>query len=276
MLCQGMDFVFSNSDFLTDEPGAYPGWPQATAAIAVSDAIDTFLRAGLPRRFPPARRARADRGLVPAGREGEAHRPDAAAATRGPARSGPAHPALRSARRLGDRADRRDDAAAGGRRARSRSDLPVRCRARRCRSSGRGGDGVRLLRGRLHRRRREGVHAAGALVRHRRLRCRGHVRPDARGHGVVRGGSRDASTSERVRGRDWVRRGTAANWCASGCGTAFEAITAPGSASSLRRTDDAVALPVARAGDRPATTERGSPSAGPAGACSTASQRPRA
>ena len=29
MLCQGMDFVFAHSDFLTDEPGAYPGWPQA-------------------------------------------------------------------------------------------------------------------------------------------------------------------------------------------------------------------------------------------------------
>lgn len=49
MLCQGMDFVFASSDFLTDEPGAYPGWPQAAAAIAVSDAIETFLtRACLP------------------------------------------------------------------------------------------------------------------------------------------------------------------------------------------------------------------------------------
>ncbi len=52
MLCQGMDFVFSNSDFLTDEPGAYPGWPQATAAIAVSDAIDTFLRRACHDGFP--------------------------------------------------------------------------------------------------------------------------------------------------------------------------------------------------------------------------------
>ncbi|GAA1439099.1 hypothetical protein GCM10009641_46020 [Mycobacterium cookii] len=52
MLCQGMDFVFSNSDFLTDEPGAYPGWPQATAAISVSDAIDTFLRRACHDGFP--------------------------------------------------------------------------------------------------------------------------------------------------------------------------------------------------------------------------------
>ena len=52
MLCQGMDFVFMNSDFLTDEPGAYPGWPQATAAIAVSDAIDTFLRRACHDGFP--------------------------------------------------------------------------------------------------------------------------------------------------------------------------------------------------------------------------------
>src|SRR6476661_9503886 len=52
MLCQGMDFVFSNSDFLTDEPGAYPGWPQATAAISVSDAITTFLRRACHDDFP--------------------------------------------------------------------------------------------------------------------------------------------------------------------------------------------------------------------------------
>lgn len=52
MLCQGMDFVFSNSDFLTDEPGDYPGWPQATASIAVSDAIETFLRRACASDFP--------------------------------------------------------------------------------------------------------------------------------------------------------------------------------------------------------------------------------
>ena len=52
VLCQGMDFVFANSDFLTDEPGAYPGWPQATAAIAVSDAIYTFLERACHPGFP--------------------------------------------------------------------------------------------------------------------------------------------------------------------------------------------------------------------------------
>ncbi len=52
MLCQGMDFVFASSDFLTDEPGAYPGWPQATAALAVSDAIHTFLERACHPGFP--------------------------------------------------------------------------------------------------------------------------------------------------------------------------------------------------------------------------------
>ena len=52
MLCQGMDFVFASSDFLTDEPGAYPGWPQATAAITVSDAIHTFLERACHDGFP--------------------------------------------------------------------------------------------------------------------------------------------------------------------------------------------------------------------------------
>lgn len=52
MLCQGMDFVFSSSDFLTDEPGDYPGWPQATAAITVSDAIHTFLGRACHDGFP--------------------------------------------------------------------------------------------------------------------------------------------------------------------------------------------------------------------------------
>lgn len=52
MLVQGMDFVFAGSDFLTDEPGAYPGWPQATAAITVSDAIHTFLDRACHPGFP--------------------------------------------------------------------------------------------------------------------------------------------------------------------------------------------------------------------------------
>ena len=52
MLCQGMDFIFSSSDFLTDEPGAYPGWPHATAAITVSDAIHTFMGRACHPGFP--------------------------------------------------------------------------------------------------------------------------------------------------------------------------------------------------------------------------------
>ena len=52
MLCQGIDFVFANSGFETDEPGAYPGWPQATAAIGVSDAIATFLDRACHPGFP--------------------------------------------------------------------------------------------------------------------------------------------------------------------------------------------------------------------------------
>ncbi len=52
ILCQGMDFVFANSDFLTEEPGDYPGWPNATAALPVSDAIETFLRKACAPGFP--------------------------------------------------------------------------------------------------------------------------------------------------------------------------------------------------------------------------------
>ena len=44
MLCQGIDFVFANSGFLEAEPGDYPGWPDAVAAIAASEAIATFLQ----------------------------------------------------------------------------------------------------------------------------------------------------------------------------------------------------------------------------------------
>lgn len=43
MLCQGMDFVFADAEFTRDVPGEYPGWPQATATLAVSEAIATFL-----------------------------------------------------------------------------------------------------------------------------------------------------------------------------------------------------------------------------------------
>lgn len=52
MLCQGMDFVFSDADFLTDVPGAYPGWPQATDVLAVSEAIATFLEHACEPGFP--------------------------------------------------------------------------------------------------------------------------------------------------------------------------------------------------------------------------------
>lgn len=52
MICQGIDFVFANSDFLVDEPGDYPGWPNATAAIATSKAIEAFLRGVCPPHFP--------------------------------------------------------------------------------------------------------------------------------------------------------------------------------------------------------------------------------
>ena len=52
MLCQGMDFVFADAEFTRDEPGAYPGWPQATCALGVSDAIVTFLARACPAGFP--------------------------------------------------------------------------------------------------------------------------------------------------------------------------------------------------------------------------------
>ena len=45
MLCQGTDFVFANTDFTTALPGPYPGWPNATAVVGVSDSIVAFLRA---------------------------------------------------------------------------------------------------------------------------------------------------------------------------------------------------------------------------------------
>jgi hypothetical protein len=52
MLCQGMDFVFADADFLRDVPGDYPGWPQATCALGVSDAITTFLQRACAPGFP--------------------------------------------------------------------------------------------------------------------------------------------------------------------------------------------------------------------------------
>lgn len=52
MLCQGMDFVFMDAQFTSDVPGAYPGWPQATCAIGVSDAIVAFLARACASGFP--------------------------------------------------------------------------------------------------------------------------------------------------------------------------------------------------------------------------------
>lgn len=52
VLCQGVDFVFASSEFLTDEPGDYPAWPDATAAIATSEAVHAFLTAACPNGFP--------------------------------------------------------------------------------------------------------------------------------------------------------------------------------------------------------------------------------
>ena len=175
MLCQGMDFVFAGSDFLTDEPGAYPGLAAGDGGHRGVRRDPHLPRPGVRPGFPAPQRARADRGLVPAGGEGEADRPDAAPAARGPARCRPARTPLRAARRLGDRPHRRHDPAAGGRRARPGRDLPLRRRARGSGPAGRRGHGVRLLRRRLHRRRREGVHAPRALLGDRRLRRGRHV-----------------------------------------------------------------------------------------------------
>lgn len=52
MLCQGMDFVFADASFTRDVEGDYPGWPQATCALAVSDAIATFLDRACAPGFP--------------------------------------------------------------------------------------------------------------------------------------------------------------------------------------------------------------------------------
>ena len=121
---------------------------------------------------------------------------------------GPARPPVRSARRLADRADRRHDPAAGGRRARPSRDLPLRCRARGSRPPGRRGDGVGLLRRRLHRRRRQGVHAPRALLRHRRLR-RGRTCATARSRRWT-GSSDDRATSSTRRAASRPRVGALA------------------------------------------------------------------
>jgi len=52
MLCQGMDFVFADASYTAEVPGAYPGWPQAVAAVAVSEAIATFLERACAPGFP--------------------------------------------------------------------------------------------------------------------------------------------------------------------------------------------------------------------------------
>lgn len=49
--CQGIDFVFADSDFGPLD-GDYPGWPQAAAAIAISEAIGTFLERACVPGFP--------------------------------------------------------------------------------------------------------------------------------------------------------------------------------------------------------------------------------
>ncbi len=57
MVCQGTDFVFANTDFTAGLSGPYPGWPNATAVVGVSDSIVDFLRAacdpGLPIHHVP-------------------------------------------------------------------------------------------------------------------------------------------------------------------------------------------------------------------------------
>lgn len=52
MLCQGMDFVFADASFAQDVGGDYPGWPQATCVLGVSDAIVTFLEHACAPGFP--------------------------------------------------------------------------------------------------------------------------------------------------------------------------------------------------------------------------------
>ena len=129
VLCQGMDFVFSASDFLRDEPGAYPGWPNATATMAVSTAIDTFLERACPPGFPVHRvPVEIEDRFQPLAKERRIalmprrRREDLIGAVQLMRRSG-------RIGRLGVRAHRRDDAGPGGRRARPGGHLLVRCRA---------------------------------------------------------------------------------------------------------------------------------------------------
>ncbi|RLV47628.1 hypothetical protein D9V37_15810 [Nocardioides mangrovicus] len=48
MLVQGIDFLAGGAAFDRALPGTYPGWPQAVAAVAVSDVIEEYLRALSP------------------------------------------------------------------------------------------------------------------------------------------------------------------------------------------------------------------------------------
>ncbi len=52
MLVQGVDFLFADAGFTTPTQHPYPGWPQAAAAITVSETIAEFLAGVLPEGFP--------------------------------------------------------------------------------------------------------------------------------------------------------------------------------------------------------------------------------
>ncbi len=52
MLCQGTDFVFANTTFTTELEGPYPGWPNATAVLGVSETIMDFLAAACDPALP--------------------------------------------------------------------------------------------------------------------------------------------------------------------------------------------------------------------------------
>lgn len=52
MLVQGIDFVFADAQFERRVEGGYPGWPQATGAVAMSQAIEGFLVETVAAEFP--------------------------------------------------------------------------------------------------------------------------------------------------------------------------------------------------------------------------------